>query len=57
MHALNHILHRHDLDDGFTTITGPGLTGAMLEVGFIRAPSERTVIHAMPARQKYLRGS
>lgn len=49
-HALRNAMNRIPQDDGFVMHIGPDRTGRLLEVGVV---GDR-VIHAMPARPKYL---
>lgn len=43
-------------DDAVTLFIGPDLTGRPLEVGVVVNDDGTAIIHAMPARQKFLRG-
>ena len=42
-------------EDGFTMLIGPSRSGHILEIGVFETASQLRVIHAMSARQKYLR--
>ena len=44
-----------DLDDGFLMAVGPGMTGRLLEIGIVKGADGPVVVHAMPARAKYVR--
>jgi len=55
LHAFNNPILTEDLDDGFTMLIGPSETVNLLEVGVIESPDGPIIIHAMPARPKYLR--
>lgn len=55
LHAFNHPIGVEDLDDGLTMFIGPDRAGRILEVGVIDATDGPVIIHAMPARPKYLR--
>jgi len=44
-----------DLDDGFLMAVGPGTTGRLLEIGIVEGADGPVVVHAMPARAKYVR--
>ena len=44
-----------DPDDGFTIFVGADTSGNLLEVGVIDSVDGPIIIHAMPARPKYLR--
>lgn len=46
-------------DDGLVMLVGPDRTGRLLELGAVEArdlPGVPLVVHAMPARAKFLRG-
>jgi hypothetical protein len=55
MHAFNHPILVDDLEDGFTMLVGAGHAGNLLEVGVIDSIDGPIIVHAMPARPKYLR--
>jgi hypothetical protein len=55
IHAFNHPILVDDLDDGLTMFVGADTVGSLLEVGVIDSSDGPIVIHAMPARPKYLR--
>ena len=55
LHAFDNPIWAEDLDDGFTMLVGPGQSGNLLEVGIIDTVDGPVIIHAMAARQKYLR--
>ena len=55
IHAFNNPILVDDLDDGFTMFVGADQAGNMLEVGVIDSGDGPVLIHAMPARPKYLR--
>jgi hypothetical protein len=42
-------------DDGLTMLIGGGVTGALHEVGVVEAATGSAIVHAMPAREKFLR--
>ena len=44
-----------DLDDGFVMFVGADTAGNLLEVGVIDSADGPIIVHAMPARSKYLR--
>lgn len=54
-HAFNHPILVDDLDDGFTMFVGADTAGNLLEVGVIDSSDGPILVHAMPARPKYLR--
>jgi hypothetical protein len=55
IHAFNHPILVGDLDDGLTMFVGADTVGSLLEVRVIDSSDGPIVIHAMPARPKYLR--
>ena len=59
LHAFNQPVRVIDEGDGFVMFIGPNHTGsALLEVGVVEATHGGLVIvHAMPARMKYLRAT
>jgi hypothetical protein len=54
-HAFDHPIIVEDLDDGFTMFVGADRTGRLLEVGVVDSDDGPIIVHAMPARAKYLR--
>ncbi len=54
MHALRNSIRTESLDEGFTMFVGPDRSGNLLEVGVIDGDSGPAIVHAMPARPKYL---
>ncbi len=44
-----------DHDDGFLMFVGADTPGNLLEIGVIESVDGPIIIHAMPARPKYLR--
>lgn len=55
LHVLAHPLRVFDLDDGFTMLLGADTAGRLLEVGVIEGDTALVIVHAMPARPKFLR--
>jgi hypothetical protein len=55
VHALDNAIDVFDLDDGFVMVVGPLPSGALIELGIVQGETEPVVVHAMPARRKYLR--
>lgn len=54
-HALAHAVRWLDLDDGLVMAVGPSQAGRLLEIGVVPADDdEPLIVHAMPARPKYL---
>ena len=52
---VGHTMWIDDLDDGFLMAVGPGTTGRLLEIGIVEGADGPVVVHAMPARAKYVR--
>lgn len=44
-----------DLGDGFTMMIGPNAAAIILEVGYIDGDTAVVIVHAMRARERYLR--
>ena len=55
IHAYRNPVRVWDLGDGFTMIVGPNQAAIFLEVGYIQGEQVHVVVHAMPAREKFLR--
>jgi hypothetical protein len=55
LHAFNHPRRYADLGDGLQMIVGPTRSAELIEVGFIDTDRGPVMVHAMPARPKYLR--
>jgi hypothetical protein len=55
LHAFNNPIRAEDLDEGLTMLVGPDHAGNLLEVGVVESDDGPLVVHAMPARPKYLR--
>lgn len=56
LHALRNYIRVFAMDEGFTMVTGPARDAQLLEVGVVESSDgDMLVIHAMPAREKYLR--
>lgn len=53
LHALRNPLRVFDFDDDFTMTVGADRSGNLLEVGVVAGGT--LVVHAMPARAKFLR--
>jgi hypothetical protein len=54
-HAIRNAVRVVEQDDGMTMYIGPARSGSVLEVGVVEKYGARTIVHAMPARRKYLR--
>lgn len=55
LHAYRNPLRAWDLGDGFTMIIGPNHAALILEVGHIQGSTAVVIVHAMRAREKFLR--
>ena len=44
-----------NLSDGFTMIVGPNQAAIFLEVGYVDGEQTQVIVHAMLAREKFLR--
>ena len=55
LHALAHSLRAFNVGQGMTMVIGPSPTGVLLEVGVVEWHGDLAVVHAMPARQRFLR--
>jgi len=55
IHAFNHPMSVDDLDDGFVMFVGADTAGNLVEVGVIDSTDGPILVHAMPARPKYIR--
>ena len=54
LHSYRHPIRDFDLD-GLTMLVGADLSGRLLEVGVAVGEGIEFIVHAMPARQKFLR--
>ena len=55
LHAYRNPVRIWDLGDGFTMILGPNQAAVFLEVGYVQGEHVHVVVHAMLAREKFLR--
>ena len=55
LHAFNNPVRVESLDEGMTMLIGASRTGHLLEIGIVESTVGPVVVHAMPARTKYLR--
>jgi hypothetical protein len=55
LHAFNHPILVDDLDDGLVMFVGADTAGNLLEIGVIDTTDGPIIVHAMPARPKFLR--
>lgn len=54
VHAFNNPIRAEDLDDELTMLIGPDQAGNLYEIGVVSSAQGPVVVHAMPARYKYL---
>lgn len=54
-HAFDHPIRAEDLDEGMTMLIGPDSAGNLFEIGVVSSHEGPVIVHAMPAREKYLR--
>ncbi len=55
VHAFNHPMRFENLGDGLLMIVGPARSARLLEIGVVDSASGPVVVHAMPARRRFLR--
>ena len=55
LHAYRNPVRVFELDEGFTLIVGPSRSAMLLEVGVVEGDTAPVIVHAMRARQKFLR--
>lgn len=55
VHAYRNPIRIWDLGDGFSMMVGANAAGIFLEVGYVQGDSAVVVVHAMRAREKFLR--
>jgi hypothetical protein len=56
LHALRNYVDLFGLDEGLTMVIGPAYDGRLPEVGVVDSDDDQVVVHAMPARERCLRG-
>lgn len=54
-HALRNGIYAFDEEEDVTIVIGPDRSARLLEIGVLHIEDGPVVIHAMPARPKYLR--
>jgi hypothetical protein len=55
IHAFNNPIRTEHLDDDMTMLIGPDHAGNLFEIGVVISSDGPVIVHAMPARSKYLR--
>jgi len=55
-HATNNAIAAitHPDQPGFTMVIGPDISSALLEIRILETEDQDYIVHAMPARRKYL---
>jgi hypothetical protein len=54
LHAFRNPIRAYDIDDGFTMLIGPAPNADVLELGVVSGTEGPVIVHAMPARQRFL---
>ena len=55
LHAFNNPIRVEDLDEDMTMFIGGDSAGNLIEVGVVGSDVRPVIVHAMPARAKYLK--
>ena len=55
LHAFHHPIRGWDMGEGFVMLIGGDTSGNLLEVGYVEGDTAPVIIHAMVAREKFLR--
>ena len=55
LHVYGNPIRIWDLGDGFTIMVGANAAAIIMEVGYIHGETAVVIVHAMPAREKFLR--
>lgn len=55
LHAYRNPLRAWDLGDGFTMLIGANRAAIILEIGWVQGSTAVVIVHAMRARDKFLR--
>ncbi len=55
LHAYAHLIRVFQLEDGLTMIIGAGQAATVFEVGAVDGVEAPVIVHAMRAREKFLR--
>ncbi len=55
LHAYRNPIRVWDLGDGFTMMIGANAAAVVLEVGYVRSANSDVIVHAMRARERFLR--
>lgn len=55
LHAYRNPIRVWDLGDGFTMMVGANAAAIILEVGYVEGQSAVVIVHAMSAREEFMR--
>lgn len=55
LHAWAFAIDAYTLREGMVMYVGPGRAGDLLEIGVVEWYEELAIVHAMPARDQFLR--
>ncbi len=55
LHAYRNPIRLFELEEGFAMIIGASRTAIVLEVGVVQGGTVSVIVHAMRAREKFLR--
>ncbi len=55
LHAYANPIRVFELDEGFTLMIGGGVSSALHEIGVVQAATGAVIVHAMRARERFLR--
>ena len=55
LHAYRNQFQSWELGDGFTMVIGASQSAVILEVGYVKRDAALVIVHAMRAREKFLR--
>lgn len=56
LHAYRYPVRRFDLEEGLRMIIGGDTSGKLIEVGYVIHDNLTLIVHAMLAREKFLKG-
>lgn len=55
LHAYRNPVRIWEIGDGFTIVVGPDPASIFLEIGYVQGEYGHVIVHAMLAREKFLR--
>ena len=55
LHAFRNPIRVWDLGDGFTMVIGATPAAVIVEIGYVQGDTAIVIVHAMRAREKFLR--